>query len=138
MPIHVHRFPGSRASIVMCEGQLTPADLAEVVDHYRGTGHFEAFPTAVVDLSPLTDIDLSFREIQRLVAPLQQSLGATGRALRIEVVAPDAGQRTAARVFKIVAAGAQGLEVALHDRLADAVRAAGIGPAELADFVGLP
>lgn len=109
-------------ALLRCSDVVTIGDIATLLFDLLDGRHCPRPFRFVVDLGRVSDIDLTFREMHRLLPLLHRVSAASKASFSIAMVTPDETTRAAAGVFRLLTGHDRNIEASLHLTLADALR----------------
>ncbi|MGH1369279.1 MAG: hypothetical protein ACRBCL_11750 [Maritimibacter sp.] len=125
MPIE-HTTDENGITHVSCEGTVTLDEMrmsyARFIALRTGPPQYKL----ITDLTAVTDIDLSFRDVLQLLVFVQTALRAPDVSMKIAIHAPRPRDRAIAKTFASLARVDQRFSITVHQDLRDAQAAIGL------------
>lgn len=134
MTINIHALPGSQAFFVHCSDVITLEGMIDKLTEFVIRPAKVSPTPIIVDLTPVVDIDLSLREIQRFIPYLRVALSDPRNQFHFHVAAPSVRTRALAMMFQLLTRGEKRLGFRVYRSVAEAFEDAGLQPAAAQDF----
>lgn len=121
MPLRHWILRDQSLALIEYHGVLTASEVIADFAAYRRNALFRPGLPELADLSRLTDVDLDYSQMRRLVSHVNRTYSASKTRTLISFFAPEDVPFGMARMFEMVADGQSGVRAQVHRSEADAL-----------------
>lgn len=137
MPIQVLTLPAPGTSIARCEGNVCLEDM--IANMALSLPSFKTAPSVriLVDLRPITDLDLTFKDLLSFIPMLTATSRDTEQTFQFAIVSRGVVGRAIVNVFQLLTRSDPKITVHIHPTISAALDDLGLAVSDLTDLVGV-